>query len=325
MKVGHSGPAMRIETLTPETARAWFDAEDAGTSKSSAPDEGAAERLGALIAGAPLGPHLRLVATGPDGPFGRFAAEARELAIRFWHPSFRAGTPPGAAAEARRRFLDELIARRREAGLARLPIETRPGDDLPDNADWLAALGTAGFVETCAYQLYILDAKRFPRAPRAAPGLIISETAQADRARIAALFAAAYDDGLDRREREPAEPRAHIDTIAGIGEGHDPRFWLCGAVDGAPAAFVLVNRARVPEFEGTSAWLLEIGCLPAYRNRGIARALLGEALHRLRATDCRRILATIDDQNEPSIGLHRGFGFRPAPDRHYVFRLPSGE
>ena len=69
-----------------------------------------------------------------------------------------------------------------------------------------------------------------------------------------------------------------------------------------------------------SAWLLEIGCLPAYRGRGFARALMAEILARLAKTDCERIMSTIDEVNTPSIRLHRRLGFAEQPERFYLYR-----
>ena len=74
-------------------------------------------------------------------------------------------------------------------------------------------------------------------------------------------------------------------------------------------------------------WLLSASALllVAYLYNGVevrsfGAALMAEALTRLAKTDCRQVLATIDERNGPSIQLHERFGFERQPERYYLFR-----
>ena len=303
---------MRIDTITAETAARWHAARNAATADAS--------RLAALLETGPLTPHLRLVASGPDGAFAAFAAEHRENFIRFWAPSFRTGLAADARAEAMRLFLENLVARRDSAGFAELPLETEPGDDQPDNALWLQALRATGFAETCVYRLHVLPRARFAAPRHAIPGLAVHSIEPPDLLNVTALFRDAYADTRERRDRGFAEPGAYIESLREIGEGYEPGLWLMAEFAGKPAALAIANRSREPDFPGVSAWLLEIGCLPAFRGRGIARALLAEILQRLATGDCERLMSTIDEINTPSIRLHDVFGFETPPERFYRYR-----
>ena len=70
-----------------------------------------------------------------------------------------------------------------------------------------------------------------------------------------------------------------------------------------------------------SAWLVDIGCLPDFRRKGIASALLGEVVRRLQMAGAQRLIAAIDDVNLASLRLHTALGFRPRQFRHYIYQL----
>lgn len=306
---------MRIATLTPDSAVAWFSAVS-----DVAPADAALEILARLLAAGPLAPDLRLVAEGGAGAFARFAAERRDKAIRFWSPVFRAETPAADRVVAMRGFVEALLARRSAAGLAQTPLETEPCDDEPDIADWFDVLREAGFDETSAYRLHILPRAGFALPRHAIPGLGVHSIEPWDMLNVGGLLRQAYAGTHERRERNFDAPEPYIAGLRAIGEGYEPGLWLMAEFAGKPAALAIVNRARESKFPGMSAWLLEIGCRPEFRGRGFARALLAEILHRLGSAGCERLLATIDELNAPSIRLHESMGFVAQSERFYFYR-----
>jgi GNAT superfamily N-acetyltransferase len=301
---------MRIATLTPDTAELWFRAVGA----TPAPADLA--RVRALVAGGLLAPDLRLVAEDASGACARFAAQRRGNAIRFWLPSFRPGLGRETRAAAMTRFLDDLVARRAGATL-----ETQTGEDEVDHALWMDILRRAGGREACCYRLHVLPRSHMPQAARARPGVAIRDYGDAEKAMLAGLYRNSYADTLDRRDRNIERGEDYFAGLAQLGEGREPGLWLIATVDGSPSGFAIVNCAREEAFPGMSAWILEIGTLPERRGRGLAGALLGEALARIKSAGCKRALATIDEQNTPSLRLHAAFGFTPQRDRHFVMRL----
>ncbi len=304
-----------IRTLTAADAALWFAALGA-----AAPPPADLERLAKALAGGPLEPDLRLVAEAEDGPIARFAARREAKGLRFWLPGFREGLSETARAQAMALFLDALLAARRTAGYAALPLETEPGDDQPGIAPWLGALRRAGFAEASVYRLHVLPRAGFEAARHGIPGLSLHPIEPGNLLHAGRVFRQAYSDTLDRRQRGVEGADAYIESLRRIGEGYEPGLWLLAEFAGTPAALALVNRAQEPPLPGMSAWVLEIGCLPDYRGRGFARALLAEILARLARTGCERLMSTIDDVNVPSIRLHERLGFARQPERFYLYR-----
>jgi GNAT superfamily N-acetyltransferase len=113
-----------------------------------------------------------------------------------------------------------------------------------------------------------------------------------------------------------------IEVRKNIGRGHSSSMWLMAYLEGMPAGYALANLADEQGFEGLSAWLVDIGCVPEQRRKGIASALLNEIVWRTKSAGGQRLLASIDEVNVPSIRHHMSLGFHPLQDRHYVYQLP---
>lgn len=310
---------MRITALAPQTAGLWFRAVDA------APTPEQSAQLAEVLANGPLRPNLRAVIER-DGArsrviIGRFAAQRRDGAIHFWIPWFRRDVSEPERTGAMRQIVDDLLARRAAEALQALALESRAGEDAAEYALWLDVLRDAGFAEASAYRVHILTAPWPRAAPRNAPRTEIRPATPQDLERLPQLYCRAYADTLDRRPRALGAAPKYIKELQSFGTGYDPSLWLVATVNGEAAAFALVNAAREAAFPGLSAWLLEIGCLPQHRGQGIAGALLAALMPRLGSAEIQRLLATIDDQNTPSIRLHASFGFVPQKHRHYAFRL----
>ncbi len=264
-----------------------------------------------------------MVAQRQGGPFGRLAARAEDGRIRLWNPDFDAATPPDDMQAAMRLLIGRVAAIRQEAGLAHLAIENRPGDDLPHNDLWLRALGREGYAETCVYRVYVSSLDR-AQSPGCKPaGLSIQEMDAACEESLLALYRRVKSQTFEQRDVGYKRPEDAIEAKKQIGRGRDGACWLLACLDGTPAGYALANLADEPDCEGLSAWLVDIGCVPEQRRKGIAAALLGEIMRRLRSAGARRLLAAIDDVNVPSIRLHGSLGFQALADRHYVYRLAA--
>ena len=227
-------PDIEVAVLAPGSAGLWFAA------LSQVPEAGDVERVEALLAGGALRPHLRLVARRAGGPIGRMAAQVVDGLLRVWHPTFRPDAPQAIKPMAMRRMIREVIEARRRVALMHLAIETRPGDDLPDNDPWLRALADEGFTETCAYRGFVLRLDK--AAPVDAHNAACSiSVVDADRqAELAALYQRVKAHTLDRRYAAIDRPHEAIEKLKTIGR-HDPSLWLMAYVDGIAAGYALAN------------------------------------------------------------------------------------
>lgn len=62
-------------------------------------------------------------------------------------------------------------------------------------------------------------------------------------------------------------------------------------------------------FDGDDAELMTIAVAPEHRRRGLAAAMLRRLTDRARALGARRMLLEVRVDNDPALGLYRGFGF----------------
>ncbi len=317
--MGEIRAQISVEELAPGSAGQWFEAVSSGT-----PAADDVRKLEALLAGGPLRPQLRLVCLKDRTPFGRLGAEVKQTGIALWNPKFRAGAAGDNVEAAMRLMIARVASARRKAGLEHLPVENRSGDDLEHNAAWVRALERAAYVETCVYRLYALPLDRARRAVREPAGLTVHDIDRASEDVLVALYRSAKSQTLEQRDADcPAEVAMEI--MRKIGRGRDQAVWLIARLDGAPAGYALANVIDDPAFDGPSALVVDIGCVPQLRRKAIASALLGELIERVRAAGLRRLLAAIDDVNIASIGLHASLGFQTLPDAHYIHRLAPQE
>jgi L-amino acid N-acyltransferase YncA len=307
---------MDVEILTPTSASLWIESVSDG-----APSRNEIDRLAALIGKGLLKPHLRMVVTEQHKPFGRLAARIEERCIRMWNPDFREGIGPDEMNHAMRLMIDRVTVARLQAGLSYLAIENRPGDDLKHNDLWLRALRHQGYLETCAYRVYTLPLDRERTRDSTPQGLTVGEIGRVGENALVELYRSVKAQTLEQRDADGERPTAAIEHMKRIGRGHAGATWLLACFEDVPAGYALANLADEADFDGLSAWLVDIGCAPEMRRKGIASALLSEITSRLRLLGARRLLAAIDDINLPSIHLHMKHGFLPLPDRHYVYRL----
>ena len=78
---------------------------------------------------------------------------------------------------------------------------------------------------------------------------------------------------------------------------------LVAAPDGVPTGYL------VQQVVADVAEIQDIGVAPAFRRRGIARALVMAAMERARAARCREVQLEVASDNVHAQSLYRGVGF----------------
>ena len=151
-----------------------------------------------------------------------------------------------------------------------------------------------------------LDWAAFDAAPRAPwpDGFTLRPATAADAPALARSVAEAYrDEYPDERYHEPMDVAAYADELAG------PRFDLSLAqvawAGDEPAGQV------IPLIERGRAEIYEVSVRPAYRRRGLARALLARQLDELRARGVAVVrLHTMAEFPTQAATLYQSLGFR---------------
>jgi len=140
---------MKVEVLNTTSARLWFDAvpSEPVTAEKIA-------RAAAALGCAPLDTQARLVVIDGGTPFARVSARVTDGCIRIAPAQVAAGTTTDRIEQAMALLLDGVSTLRQDAGLARLAIESLPGDDAPHADLWLRALEDRGYARTCVYRVY---------------------------------------------------------------------------------------------------------------------------------------------------------------------------
>jgi RimJ/RimL family protein N-acetyltransferase len=85
-----------------------------------------------------------------------------------------------------------------------------------------------------------------------------------------------------------------------------PESWYVVEVDRAPAGCLLLTHLH----ERRVCEIVYMGVVPRFRQRGIGRLLLEQALARARATDARQVAVVVDERNVPARRLYERVGFR---------------
>ena len=94
-------------------------------------------------------------------------------------------------------------------------------------------------------------------------------------------------------------------------------------VDGEPAGYALWFYTFSTFLGKRGLYLEDLFVKPAWRGKGIGRALLAHLAGEAIARDCGRLEWSVLDWNEPAIGFYKGLGARPMGE-WTVFRL-AGE
>jgi ribosomal protein S18 acetylase RimI-like enzyme len=85
----------------------------------------------------------------------------------------------------------------------------------------------------------------------------------------------------------------------------NPEWFLVGEIDGRVAASVMAG------YEGHRGWINYLAVDPAFRRRGLGRALMAETERLLRAAGCPKISLQIRSGNAAVAAFYQGLGFAP--------------
>ncbi len=108
-------------------------------------------------------------------------------------------------------------------------------------------------------------------------------------------------------------------TAEGLREELDnPQSRFLVAVDGGEA----VGYIGVQEICGT-AYVTNVAVLPAYRRRGIGRALLEAAVSGAKSRSCESITLEVRESNAPAVALYTQCGFALVGKRRAFYREPA--
>jgi len=135
---------------------------------------------------------------------------------------------------------------------------------------------------------------------------------------------------VDDRTTLPVEiaPEPTLEWLAtcwpdgGCGRVGDPRQDIVDRI-GGPRAFVLVRLDGRPAGAALAAadrnWVCigAVHCLPAWRRRGVARALIASMAGWARRQEAEFLFLQVESDNRPGHGLYRAVGFQPAYRYHY--------
>ncbi len=117
---------------------------------------------------------------------------------------------------------------------------------------------------------------------------------------------------------ELAGVRSAEDALAGhrATGAFDAALWELLIVEGEAAGCLLLT--RVP---GDSCLeVVYMGLAPSARGAGRGALLMRRALDRCREAGARRLIVTVDEQNEPALALYKRFGLEPVSRRVALWR-----
>jgi mycothiol synthase len=204
-----------------------------------------------------------------------------------------------APAHRRRGLGAELLDRLLDAGRGmdgRLAVET---ESLTADAD--ALFTSRGLRRSFAEDVFRLA----PATPLPAARLPGGVAAEEWTGRNEEAFYEAYRASFAERPEFPGwtqQQWAAWTTDDDFRPGHS---LLARAPDGSPAGFVTCARD----------FLIQVGTVPRWRGRGLARALAVAALARMRAAGAGEVFLDVNVDNPASAALFRGMGWRPVARR----------
>jgi aminoglycoside 6'-N-acetyltransferase I len=89
----------------------------------------------------------------------------------------------------------------------------------------------------------------------------------------------------------------------------DPRHHICVAIeDGLVVGFASAVHYVHPDKPASELWINEVGVSPAYRQRGVAKAILAKLLAHAKDIGCREAWVLTDEDNAAARALYRSAG-----------------
>ncbi|HEX2755822.1 MAG TPA: GNAT family N-acetyltransferase [Candidatus Limnocylindrales bacterium] len=200
-----------------------------------------------------------------------------------------------------RRLVTEWLTRRRAAGEPDLVLH---GPDRPAAAGFIAALG---FVRRSSLWLFELAPDAAVPAPAFPADVRVRTYRDGDLARFVEVANASFAD----------HPSPVLFTERGVGHVHglsdfDPDAILLVFASDDPDRAIGWAKAEYELVDGTAerrGFVSFVGIVPAWRGRGLGRALLRWAIERCRAAGARTIELSVEAANDRALGLYRSTGF----------------
>lgn len=228
---------------------------------------------------------------------------------------------PPSAPGVRRDSLVELVAELSAACLRDgLPMVQAFVD--PERADEIAMLSEAG-LEPAAR---LVEMRRELPARNVcssmpAEGISFVDVRECGLDPLKQLIASTYEDSLDcptllgrRGMDEVIESHKHTGIFT-------PAWWKIIMVSGAAAGCFLLNRSS----SETECRMVYIGVVPAFRARGIGKAMLAHAFRVAVSAGCRTMRLAVDADNSPALRLYSGVGFHQTSVRQVLAKVSTAD
>lgn len=107
----------------------------------------------------------------------------------------------------------------------------------------------------------------------------------------------------------PAAPQQIARGLEAVFAAGKASTFLIAEDDGRPVGVCLANRIASIEYGGPALVIEELFVLPASRNRGVGRALLGYLLKMARSEALQAVELEVDPGHEPARALYRSLRF----------------
>ncbi len=133
------------------------------------------------------------------------------------------------------------------------------------------------------------------------------------------LIAQTYQDSCDcpllRGRRAMPDVVASLRLPGRYWPGH----WYLVQIDGQRAGCLLINQATSPQ----SAEVAYLGVAPAFRGRGLSRAMLHHAMRGLRREGILSLCLVVDAENAPARRVYQAAGFMEIERKQAFTLLPN--
>jgi GNAT superfamily N-acetyltransferase len=158
--------------------------------------------------------------------------------------------------------------------------------------------------------------------PATVPVVPSSLKMEAQTDAVAAPFqqalASSCNDGLDIPELIGL--RTNEEIVAGHrADSPDLSRWWLARWNNEPAGVLLLADGAAPQL----ADLAYCGVAPAFRRRGVGRAILAFTLQKAKEMGANAIALLVDERNRPAIDLYKKFGFHIVDSREVYLRINS--
>ncbi len=224
-------------------------------------------------------------------------------------------TQPSTVAEARLALLPSVRTPERAAALVTLLADLAIAGGasairlaIPGGAAWATtAAQAAGYTLVRSQHLMLRDPHTGISPTRPPAGVTIRPLAEGEDAALLAALNRAWADTWDFR---PITPAALEADLAGRRAG------MLVAIDDLDSATIIgtshaqFDAAAANPDGGPFAWLSNLTIVPAWRGRGLGRALLLHGMRWLDQAGARSIALSVDDGAAAPMALYQSTGFR---------------